>query len=55
MPVSDNQKAAGKVAANAAEIAMQTKANRIKRFLPDEALNLILNYRVTKLKKPLKM
>ncbi|WP_165723401.1 type VI secretion system membrane subunit TssM [Pseudoalteromonas sp. Z1A2] len=37
LPVSDNQKAAGKVAANAAEIAMQTKANRIKRFLPDEA------------------
>ncbi|CAM2905325.1 type VI secretion system membrane subunit TssM [Pseudoalteromonas distincta] len=37
LPVSDNQKAAGKVVANAAEIAMQTKANRIKRFLPDEA------------------
>ncbi|TMP16952.1 type VI secretion system membrane subunit TssM [Pseudoalteromonas sp. S2893] len=37
LPVSENQKAAGKVAANAAEIAMQTKANRIKRFLPDEA------------------
>lgn len=36
LPVSENQKAAGKVAANAAEIAMQTKANRIKRFLPDE-------------------
>ena len=32
LPVSDNQKAAGKVVANAAEIAMQTKANRIKRF-----------------------
>ena len=37
LPVSENQKAAGKLAANAAEIAMQTKANRIKRFLPDEA------------------
>lgn len=37
LPVSENQKAAGKVVANAAEIAMQTKANRIKRFLPDEA------------------
>ena len=36
LPVSENQKAAGKVAANAAEVAMQTKANRIKRFLPDE-------------------
>ncbi|KDC53922.1 type VI secretion system membrane subunit TssM [Pseudoalteromonas sp. S3431] len=36
LPVSENQKAAGKLAANAAEIAMQTKANRIKRFLPDE-------------------
>ncbi|MBH0058429.1 type VI secretion system membrane subunit TssM [Pseudoalteromonas sp. SWXJZ94C] len=37
LPVSENQKAAGKVAANAAEIAMQTKSNRIKRFLPSEA------------------
>ncbi|MDQ2044887.1 type VI secretion system membrane subunit TssM [Pseudoalteromonas sp. 20-92] len=37
LPVSENQKVAGKLAANAAEIAMQTKANRIKRFLPDEA------------------
>ncbi|MEL0634470.1 type VI secretion system membrane subunit TssM [Pseudoalteromonas carrageenovora] len=36
LPVSENQKAAGKVAASAAEMAMQTKANRIKRFLPDE-------------------
>lgn len=37
LPVSENQKAAGKLAANAAEIAIQAKANRIKRFLPDEA------------------
>ncbi|SFT62337.1 type VI secretion system protein ImpL [Pseudoalteromonas sp. DSM 26666] len=37
LPVSENQKVAGDVAANAAKVAMQTKANRIKRFLPDEA------------------
>lgn len=37
LPVSENQKVAGKVAGNAAKIALQTKANRIKRFLPDEA------------------
>lgn len=37
VPMSDNQKAAGSVAANAAKVAMQTKSNRIKRFLPNEA------------------
>ncbi|WP_404343638.1 type VI secretion system membrane subunit TssM [Pseudoalteromonas mariniglutinosa] len=36
LPVSENQKAAGKVAANAAEVAMQSKANRLKRYLPNE-------------------
>lgn len=37
LPISENQKAAGKVAANAAEVAMHTKANRLKRYLPNEA------------------
>lgn len=36
LPISENQKAAGKVAANAAEVAMHTKANRLKRYLPNE-------------------
>lgn len=36
LPMSENQKAAGSVAANVAKVAMQTKSNRIKRFLPNE-------------------